>query len=226
MVRCFSGVGEQSDGRWMFQRKLSPSSSWWFPLQGLWEWECFQDKGSLRLPKRIFFLEKFQTAFDPPALIFGKLYCKFLSETHDRSIVYNDKNLQYKFLDWKRPPPPLRTFLKIHPFWRCAASLILRAVGPVWGCCVSSKYEIPKKTNFQSQKPKIPKINVHPRRGAELLGQWEDVVGARETRKLSFASSLLRGVTGICYTLIFDFTVNKTITDGGSTAPQNFCYQS
>ena len=23
------------------------------------------------------FLEKFQTAFDPPPLIFGKLYCKF-----------------------------------------------------------------------------------------------------------------------------------------------------
>ena len=34
------------------------------------------------------------------------------------------------------------------------------------------------------------------RRGSELLGQWEEVVGAREARKLSFASSFLRGVTG------------------------------
>jgi len=33
-------------------------------------------------------------------------------------------------------------------------------------------------------------------RGSELLGQWEEVVGAREARKLSFASSFLRGVTG------------------------------
>ena len=40
-------------------------------------------------------------------------------------------------------------------------------------------------------------FNCCPCRGAELLSQWEDVVGARETRKLSFASSLLRGVTGV-----------------------------
>jgi len=33
-------------------------------------------------------------------------------------------------------------------------------------------------------------------RGAELLSQWDEVVQARETRKMSFASSLLRGVTG------------------------------
>jgi len=33
-------------------------------------------------------------------------------------------------------------------------------------------------------------------RGAGLLGRWEGVVGARERVRLSFASSLLRGVTG------------------------------
>merc|ERR1719334_768168 len=33
-------------------------------------------------------------------------------------------------------------------------------------------------------------------RGAGLLSQWEEVVAARETRKLSFASTFLRGVTG------------------------------
>ena len=37
------------------------------------------------------------------------------------------------------------------------------------------------------------------------MSQWEDVVGARETRKLSFASSLLRGVTGISVTLVIIF---------------------
>ena len=33
-------------------------------------------------------------------------------------------------------------------------------------------------------------------RGCSLLQQWEEVVAAREARKMSFASSLLRGVTG------------------------------
>ena len=31
--------------------------------------------------------------------------------------------LQYKFLDWKWPPPPFGTFPKIHPFWKGKASL-------------------------------------------------------------------------------------------------------
>ena len=47
MVRCFSEVGEQRDGRWMFQKKLFPSFSSWFHLQGLCYfenvWECFED---------------------------------------------------------------------------------------------------------------------------------------------------------------------------------------
>ena len=37
---------------------------------------CYVHKGRIPLPKSDEFLEKFQTAFDPP-LIFGKLYCKF-----------------------------------------------------------------------------------------------------------------------------------------------------
>ena len=108
MVRCFSGVGEQSDGRWMFQRKLSPSSSWWFPLQGLWEWECFQDKGSLRLPKRIFFFEKFQTAFDPPALVscptIWSLYW-YLSFCNDHLSQHPD-NRETWYSNVLPPPPP------------------------------------------------------------------------------------------------------------------------
>ena len=57
--------------------------------------------GKLSPSKTDEFSEKFQTAYDPPPppLIFGKLCCKFFSEIHDRSIVYNGKNLQYKFLD-------------------------------------------------------------------------------------------------------------------------------
>ena len=38
------------------------------------------------------------------------------------------QNLQYKFLDWKWPPPPFGTFPKIHPFWRCHPSL-------TWSSC-------------------------------------------------------------------------------------------
>ena len=33
------------------------------------------------------------------------------------------QNLQYNFLDWKWPLPPFGTFPKIHPIWKCGASL-------------------------------------------------------------------------------------------------------
>ena len=46
------------------------------------------------------FLEKFQTAFDPPPH-FRKIMLRFFSGIHDRRSVYNGKNLQHKFLDWK-----------------------------------------------------------------------------------------------------------------------------
>ena len=59
------------------------------------------------------FLEKFQTAFDPPPH-FRKIILRFFSGIHDRRTVYNGKNLQYKFLDWKLP---FGIFPKIHPFW-------------------------------------------------------------------------------------------------------------
>ena len=46
------------------------------------------------------FSEKFQTVFDPsPPLIFRKIILQIFPEIHDQSIVYNGKNLQYKFLD-------------------------------------------------------------------------------------------------------------------------------
>ena len=44
------------------------------------------------------FSEKFQTAFGPPPS-FSESYVAIFSEIHDRSIVYNGKNLQHKFLD-------------------------------------------------------------------------------------------------------------------------------
>ena len=43
---------------------------------------------------------------------------QFFSEIHDRSIVYNGKNLQHKFLDWKWPPPLLELFRKFIRFGR------------------------------------------------------------------------------------------------------------
>ena len=43
-------------------------------------------------------------------------------QIHDRSIVYNGKNLQYKFLNWKWHPPH-GFFPKIHPFWKGHPSL-------------------------------------------------------------------------------------------------------
>ena len=47
------------------------------------------------------FSEKIQTAFDPPSFSENHVAVFFLLEIHDRSIVYNGKNLQHKFLDWK-----------------------------------------------------------------------------------------------------------------------------
>ena len=44
------------------------------------------------------FSEKFQTSFDPPPS-FSEIILQFFPEIRDRSIVYNGKNPQYKFLD-------------------------------------------------------------------------------------------------------------------------------
>ena len=57
----------------------------------------------------------------PNGWIFGKVrkvMLQFFSEIHDRSIVYNDKNLQHKFLDWKWLPHPLELFWKFIRFGR------------------------------------------------------------------------------------------------------------
>ena len=47
------------------------------------------------------FLEKFQPAFDPPPPHFRKIMLRFFSGILDLRSVYNGKNLQHKFLDWK-----------------------------------------------------------------------------------------------------------------------------
>ena len=46
------------------------------------------------------FSEKFQMAFDPPPS-FSENHIAVFSGIHDQRTVYNGKNLQYKFLDWK-----------------------------------------------------------------------------------------------------------------------------
>ena len=43
---------------------------------------------------------------------FRKIILQIFSRIHDQSTVYNGKNLQYKFLDWKWPPPLLELFRK------------------------------------------------------------------------------------------------------------------
>ena len=58
---------------------------------------------------------------------FSESYVAIFSEIHDRSIVYNGKNLQHKFLDWKWPPPlpPLELFRKFIRFGRGMRPLII-----------------------------------------------------------------------------------------------------
>ena len=59
---------------------------------------------------------RYQTAFDPLPLIFGKLYCNF-SENVRRMPIVKVQNTQYRFLDWKCPPALLWNFSEIHPIW-------------------------------------------------------------------------------------------------------------
>ena len=61
-------------------------------------------KGRLSLPKRMNFRKSSKRSLTPP-LIFRKIILQIFPEIHDQSIVYNGKNLQHKFLDWKWPPP-------------------------------------------------------------------------------------------------------------------------
>ena len=67
--------------------------------------------GTDHVTKKDEFSEKFQTAIDPPPLIFWKSYYNF-SGIHDRSTIYNGKNLQYNFFQF-------------HQFWWRGTSLII-----------------------------------------------------------------------------------------------------
>ena len=42
--------------------------------------------------------------------LYWKIILQIFSRIHDQNSVYNDKNLQYRFLDWKWPPTPPRNF--------------------------------------------------------------------------------------------------------------------
>ena len=55
-------------------------------------------KGRLPLPKRMNFRKSSKRPLTPPPH-FRKVMLQIFSEIHDRSIVYNGKNLQHKFLD-------------------------------------------------------------------------------------------------------------------------------
>ena len=74
--------------------------------------------GKLSPSKTDEFSEKFQTAFDPPPLIFGKLCCTFFPKfmTEVSSIMAKICNINF----WieNDPPPLFGTFPKIHPFWK------------------------------------------------------------------------------------------------------------
>ena len=54
-------------------------------------------KRRLPLPKRMNFRKSSKRPLTPPH--FRKVMLQFFSEIHDRSIVYNGKNLQHKFFD-------------------------------------------------------------------------------------------------------------------------------
>ena len=69
------------------------------------------------------FLEKFQTAFDPPPLIFGKTCCAFFPEYMTEEAFIMAKICNINFWIGNDPPPPFGTFPKIHHFWRCHPSL-------------------------------------------------------------------------------------------------------
>ena len=49
---------------------------------------------------------------------------RIFSEIHDRSSLYNSKNLQHEFLDWKLPPPSLRNFSENSSVLVCELKLI------------------------------------------------------------------------------------------------------
>ena len=80
------------------------------------------NKGSLSSPKWMNFRKISKRPLTPPSS-FSENHIAIFSEIHDQSIAYNGKNLQYRFLDWKLPPGPLRNFSKNNPFWMCKASL-------------------------------------------------------------------------------------------------------
>ena len=79
---------------------------------------------------------------------FWKIMLRFFSGIHDRRSVYNGKNLQHKFLEWKWPPPPFGTFPKIHPFWMCKASLTQGIENWCRNCYLSLCQSKPRPTTF------------------------------------------------------------------------------
>ena len=63
------------------------------------------NKRIVRLPNRMNFYNNSKRPLTPPPLIFGKLCCKYFHKTSEKSPFIKVQTLQYKFLDWKWPPP-------------------------------------------------------------------------------------------------------------------------
>ena len=57
-------------------------------------------KGRMASPKVMIFWKSSKRPLIPPPH-FRKIMLRFFSGIHDRRSVYNGKNLQHKFLDWK-----------------------------------------------------------------------------------------------------------------------------
>ena len=66
------------------------------------------------------------------------------------------QNLQYKFLDWKWPPP-FGTFPKIHPLWRRRLSLSFASLfHDKWG--ILHPHELIVLTSDKKRWPKLPQL--------------------------------------------------------------------
>ena len=94
-----------------------PSTSAMSSLQGVGTWYICPLIGTGGCTKTDAFLEKFQTAFDPPPS-FSKNHNAIFPQNSLKPCI-KVHNLQYKSLDWKWPTPPFGT-LCTKPWGRMA----------------------------------------------------------------------------------------------------------
>ena len=88
------------------------------------------------------FLEKFQTAFDPPPSSFSENYvADFLKHTlkipplyhfYAKKTLFKSPKFATKIFGLEMTPPPFGTFPKIHPFWWGEASLNIEVLSVIF----------------------------------------------------------------------------------------------